>query len=138
MDTVRHFIAKEFAEDLDACAHHLESEGFLVLTEALPSATCRNLAAFVDSSLAAVQSEMADASDETRDSLEESHFGNVRCRRCRYDLKLPLNGAVQEALAFLVTKVGQLLVHCSATANRRFGVSVWFVVFVIVCVLRLM
>ncbi|CAE8659232.1 unnamed protein product, partial [Polarella glacialis] len=92
---------------------------------------CERVAAFVDAALKEAERQVARAllliaaaaDEETRAEIEQSHFGNVRCRFHRRELKLPLGKDIQEALECLAASAGELMSQRVSTEGRLFELS---------------
>ncbi|CAE7191998.1 unnamed protein product [Symbiodinium microadriaticum] len=92
-----------------SCVAHLEQHGCGIVRGVLTADVCQRLLTFVDSQLDRVQHEIECESDDLRQGLLKEHFGTVRDRQQRWDLKLPLNSIVEEALHQAVLALGSLL-----------------------------
>eukprot|EP00928_Gymnodinium_smaydae_P065316 TRINITY_DN48481_c0_g1_i1.p1 TRINITY_DN48481_c0_g1~~TRINITY_DN48481_c0_g1_i1.p1 ORF type:complete len:363 (-),score=84.85 TRINITY_DN48481_c0_g1_i1:103-1146(-) len=109
-DDLHFFDAAEARRNPGACRLQLARAGCCAVAAALPDDLCAKLVAHVDAELAAALRDVAEAPDAAScDSIAESHFGSVRARECRFDLKLRLDGTVREGVRALVAAVRGLL-----------------------------
>ena len=94
----------------ETCVGHLEQHGCGLVRGVLSAELCQRLQTFVDSHLEMVQNAVESENDtERRQSLLQEHFGTVRDRQHRWDLKLPLNSTVEEAVHQAVLALQPLL-----------------------------
>eukprot|EP00930_Biecheleria_cincta_P100659 TRINITY_DN92271_c0_g1_i1.p1 TRINITY_DN92271_c0_g1~~TRINITY_DN92271_c0_g1_i1.p1 ORF type:complete len:456 (-),score=66.53 TRINITY_DN92271_c0_g1_i1:249-1415(-) len=100
---------KDIEDCSESCVAHFEQHGCCAVQGAVSSASCQRLAAFVDAELEMVQRRISQASEENRESLDEEHYGRVRDRSHRWDLKLRLVPEVREVLEELTRSLCGLL-----------------------------
>ncbi|CAE7770997.1 trt7 [Symbiodinium pilosum] len=94
----------------DNCIGHLEQHGCGLVRDVLSPDLCKRLQALVDDHLEAAQSAISAESDaDRRQNLLQQHFGTVRDRQHRWDLKLPLSETVEEAVRQAVQALRCLL-----------------------------
>lgn len=124
MEPLHAFTAAEVATATDECSHHHHIHGCCVVGGALSPHCCSKLSKLVDDVLSQAQSGADSALGiEDKDALEANLFGNVRCRHQRYDIKLPLEPAVREAIEELTASVGPLLEQLVTLEGRLVELS---------------
>ena len=94
----------------ESCIAHLEDHGCGVVRGVLSADVCNRLQELVDARLEEVQRLTSESDDASRSQdLLREHFGTVRDRQHRWDLKLPLSETVEQAMNAAVVALQSLL-----------------------------
>jgi len=102
------FSALETRQSTDKCVQHFALNGCCLLNDAIPADICKTLADFVDARLLDARQQIVESGFDEATYVGEV-FGKLRCREQRWDLKLPFEGPVAEAMVSLGSSFGGLL-----------------------------
>eukprot|EP00931_Biecheleriopsis_adriatica_P092089 TRINITY_DN65913_c0_g1_i1.p1 TRINITY_DN65913_c0_g1~~TRINITY_DN65913_c0_g1_i1.p1 ORF type:complete len:311 (-),score=53.75 TRINITY_DN65913_c0_g1_i1:13-945(-) len=102
------FFAAEVSQKADLITQHFELHGCCIVEEVLSAGQCDNLAAFVDSQLLEARRFVTESGHDETTYVGEV-FGKLRCRHQRWDVKLPMEKLVADAMGSLGSALGDLV-----------------------------
>lgn len=107
---IGHFYPEELRISTCACTSHMEVQGCCMVPNVLPSPLCDEMAGIVDGLLNEVLERLdREPNEAARKELRLSDLGSVHGEELRWDLKLPMNSQVRNAVEVMVQSMGSLI-----------------------------
>eukprot|EP00971_Amphidinium_carterae_P265334 5263632-Amphidinium_carterae.1 len=100
---------EDIANDEEQCSYILESQGCLIVPQAVPEGLCHLAATRIDDLVCTIERTMEAQDSSAAEDTSVQCFGNVYARRNRCDLKLPMLPEVQSILQALIMRLKPIL-----------------------------